>query len=206
MMNVRRLAICLLSVVLLASFSLAQQLTGTLSGTVADSAGAVVPNAKVTMKNAASGDVRTTVSNGSGYFAITAVQPGSYTVSIEAQGFKTWSRTEVGFAQGDNHTLSNIKLEVGNVSETVEIKAGADVVIPDNAEVSTTLNADLIQRHPDRRSRCWRIAQGHARHGANQRLDSGLWIQRQSRRHQQRPGRRVLLERHAAVRRDGLHA
>ena len=148
MMNVRRVATCLLSVVLLASFSLAQQLTGTLSGTVVDSAGAVVPNAKVTMKNAASGDVRTTVSNGSGYFAVTAVQPGSYTVSIEAQGFKTWSRTEIGFAQGDNHTLSNIKLEVGNVSETVEIKAGGDVAIPDNAEVSTTLNADLIQSTP----------------------------------------------------------
>jgi hypothetical protein len=148
MMNLRRVATCLLSVVLLASFSLAQQLTGTLSGTVADSAGAVVPNAKVTMKNAASGDVRTTVSNGSGYFAVTAVQPGSYTVSIEAQGFKTWARTGIAFAQGDNHTLANIKLEVGNVSETVEIKAGADVVIPDNAEVSTTLNTELIQDTP----------------------------------------------------------
>jgi len=138
----------LLVVILLASMCFAQQLTGTLSGTVADSAGAVVPNAKITMKNEASGDIRTTVSNGSGYFSITAVQPGSYTVSIEAPGFKKWERTGVTFAQGDNHTLANIKLEVGNVSETVEIKAGADVVIPDNAEVSTTLNTELIQDTP----------------------------------------------------------
>ncbi len=71
-------AALLLVVILLASTCFAQQLTGTLSATVSDSAGAVVPNAKITMKNDASGDVRTTVSNGSGYFTITAVQPGTY--------------------------------------------------------------------------------------------------------------------------------
>lgn len=139
---------CLLVLFLLGSVSFAQQLTGTLTGTVYDSAGAVVPNAKVTMKNEASGDIRTTVSNGSGYFTITAVQPGSYSVSIEATGFKTWERTGIAFAQGDSHTLANIKLEVGQVSETVEIRAGADVVIPDNAEVSTTLNQQLVQDTP----------------------------------------------------------
>ena len=141
-------ATCLLVLILLASVCYGQQLTGTLTGTVADSAGAVVPNAKVTMTNEASGDIRSSVSNGSGYFAITAIQPGTYTVSIEAPGFKKFQRTGIGFSQGDNHTLSNIKLEVGNVSETVEIKAGADVVIPDNAEVSTTLNTELIQNTP----------------------------------------------------------
>ena len=62
--------------------------------------------------------------------------------------FKTWQRTDIAFAQGDNKSLANIKLEVGNVSETVEIKAGADVVIPDNAEVSTTLNTELIEDIP----------------------------------------------------------
>lgn len=134
--------------VLLASNCLGQQLTGTLSATVSDSAGAVVPNAKVTMKNDASGDIRTTVSNGSGYFSITAVQPGSYSVSIEAAGFKSWNQTGVVLAQGDSRTLPNIKLEVGNVTETVEIKAGADVVIPDNSEVSTTLNTQMIEDVP----------------------------------------------------------
>src|SRR5579864_8840612 len=141
-------AACLLVFLMLGAMCFAQQLTGTLSGTVVDSAGAVVPNAKITMKNDASGDVRTSVSNGSGYFSITAVQPGSYTVSIEAAGFKKWERTGIAFAQGDNHTIANIKLEVGSVSETVEIKAGADVVIPDNAEVSTTLNEQLVQDTP----------------------------------------------------------
>jgi len=141
-------AALLLVLILLASTGFAQQLTGTLSATVTDSAGAVVPNAKVTMKNERSGDVRTTVSNGSGYFTVTAVQPGSYSVTVEAPGFKTWQQTGIVFAQGDSRTLPSVKLEVGQVSETVEIKAGADVVIPDNSEVSTTLNQDLIENVP----------------------------------------------------------
>jgi hypothetical protein len=138
----------LLVLILLASNGFAQQLTGTLSATVSDSEGAVVPNAKVTMKNSASGDIRTTVSNGSGYFSITAVQPGTYSVSIEASGFKTWNQAGIVFAQGDSRTLPNVKLEVGKVTETVEIKAGADVVIPDNSEVSTTLNTEMIEDVP----------------------------------------------------------
>jgi hypothetical protein len=141
-------AALLLVLVLLASNCFGQQLTGTLSATVSDSAGAVVPNAKITMKNEASGDIRTTVSNGSGYFAITAVQPGSYSVNIEAPGFKSWTQTGIVFSQGDSKTLPNIKLEVGKVTETVEIKAGADVVIPDNSEVSTTINTQMIEDVP----------------------------------------------------------
>jgi hypothetical protein len=138
----------ILFVILLASACFAQQLTGTLSATVTDSAGAVVPNAKVTMKNQASGDVRTTVSNGSGYFTVTAIQPGTYSVHIEAPGFKSWDQTGIVFNQGDSRTLPSIKLEVGQVTETVEIKAGADVVIPDNSEVSTTLNESMIEDVP----------------------------------------------------------
>ncbi len=132
--------------VLLASFAFGQQLTGTLSGTTYDSTGAVVPNAKVTMKNEASGDVRTTTSNSSGYFSITAVQPGSYQVSVAAAGFKTWEQGSVVFGEGDSRTMPNIKLEVGQVTETVEIKAGADAVVPlDTGEVSTSLNTEMIE-------------------------------------------------------------
>jgi hypothetical protein len=138
----------LLAFTLLASLCFGQQLTGTLSGTVYDSAGAAIPNAKVTVKNEASGDERTTTSNSVGVFSVTAVQPGSYTVTVEAAGFKAWQQAAITMSQGESHSISNIKLQVGQVSETVEIKAGADAVIPDNAEVSTTLNAGLITDIP----------------------------------------------------------
>ena len=131
--------------VLLASLSFGQQLTGTLSGTVVDSAEAVVPNAQITFKNEASGDTRTTVSNGSGYFSITAIPPGSYSIAIAATGFKTWRQTGIAFSQGDSRRLPNITLQVGEAKEVVEITAGAEVAVPDNAEVSTTLNTRMVQ-------------------------------------------------------------
>jgi hypothetical protein len=134
--------------VLIAALSFGQQLTGTLSGTTMDTTGAVVANAKVTMKNQLSGDTRTTVSNGSGYFSITAVQPGTYTVNVSAAGFKSWEQSGIVFSQGDQRNLPNIALQVGAVNETVEISAGALAVPTDNAEVSTTVSQTLIQDLP----------------------------------------------------------
>jgi len=130
------------------SLGFAQQLTGTLSGTTRDTTGAVVANAKVTMTNQASGDVRSTVSNGAGYFSITAVQPGTYTVAVEAPGFKQWKQDGVVFAQGDNRTLPQIALQVGQVSETVEVTAGALAVPTDNAEISTSVPEHMVDSFP----------------------------------------------------------
>ena len=134
--------------VLLASVGFAQQLTGTLTGIASDSAGAVIPGAKVTLINEASGDPRTTLTNGSGYFSITAIPSGSYTVQVSAPGFKTWEEKNIPFSQGASHSLTNITLEVGGAKETMEITAGALVVPVDNAEVSTTLNATAITDTP----------------------------------------------------------
>jgi hypothetical protein len=134
--------------VLLASFCMGQQLTGTLSGTALDSSGAVIPDAQVSLKNEASGDTRSTVSNGSGFFSITAIPPGSYTVTVTASGFKTWKETGIVFAQGDNRNLPNISLQVGEASASVEVNVGGATVPLDTAEVSTTLEQSLIQNVP----------------------------------------------------------
>lgn len=139
---------CLLAFVSISLPSFGQQLTGTLTGTTMDSTGAVVPNAKITFTNERSGDVRTSVSNASGYFSITAIQPGTYTVSISAQGFKEWKQTGIVFAQGDNRNLPNISLEVGSVTESVEVNASNATVPTDNAEVSATIPEHMINSFP----------------------------------------------------------
>src|ERR1700722_3429442 len=72
------------------SASLAQQLTGTLSGTVYDPSRAVVPNANVVRKNQSSGDTRSAGSGSDGYLVITAVQPASYSITGTASGFSSW--------------------------------------------------------------------------------------------------------------------
>jgi carboxypeptidase family protein len=139
---------CLAVFVSASSLSFAQQLTGTLSGTTKDTTGAVVVNAKITMKNQLSGDMRTSVSNSTGYFSITAIQPGTYTVTITAAGFKEWKEANISFAEGDNRTLPQIALQIGAVTETVEISSGALTVPTDNAEISATIPEDMVNSFP----------------------------------------------------------
>ena len=125
----------------------AQQLTATINGTTTDQSGAVVPNAKVVVKNEASGDTRETVSNGDGYFTVPALRPGSYTVTISATGFNNWEQTGITLSQGDNRTLPNIALQVGQATQQVEVVASSEALAPvDTADVSTTLNTHMVDQ------------------------------------------------------------
>jgi hypothetical protein len=127
----------------------AQQLTGTISGTAYDQTGAVVPNAKVVLKNEASGDERDTVTGNDGHFAITAVQPGSYSITVSAQGFSSWQENGIAMSTGDSRNIPNIKLNVGGSATQVNVVAGADVVVPtDTAEISTSINTQMINDFP----------------------------------------------------------
>ena len=133
---------------MLAPVCFGQQLTGTLSGTIYDSSGAVVPQATVTMRNVASGDTRTSLSNDSGYFTIAAVQPGTYDITVSAKGFRTWQQKAIVFNLGDNRSLAGVKLEVGAASETLEVSSTAVSVPLDNGEISTTLSQRFVEDIP----------------------------------------------------------
>ncbi len=147
-----RLCAKLALVVALLVFALpgmAQQLTGTISGTVFDTAGAAVPNATVDLKNQASGDTRTTVTDSSGHFVITAVQPATYSVSIAASGFRSWQENDIVMNQGDARQVPNIKLQVGGNTTSVEVIGGGAAVVPtDTPEISTSLNEKMINDFP----------------------------------------------------------
>lgn len=128
---------------------IAQQLTGTLSGTVYDRSGAVIPGAQIVLKNEASGDIRTVTADTAGRFVITAIQPANYTINISANGFTTWQENDIVMNQGDARDLPNIKLQIGNVSSQVEVIAGGAAVVPtDTAEISTSLNEKMINDFP----------------------------------------------------------
>jgi len=85
------------------AFSLpAQVQNGQFSGTVLDQSGAAIPNAKITVKNAATGLTQTVTSNQTGSFVVRELPPGQYSVSAQAQGFKT-------------STLTNMNLNAGSI-------------------------------------------------------------------------------------------
>ena len=114
----------MLVLALFTSSALAQQLTGTISGTAYDPGGAVIPKASVVLKNEASGDIRTSVTEGDGHFVITGVQPATYTLTITATGFTTWQENAITMNVGDQRAVPNIKLQVGSSGEKVEVIGG----------------------------------------------------------------------------------
>jgi hypothetical protein len=123
----------------------AQQLTGTLSGIAADQTDARIPGAKVVVKNEATGDIRETKADSAGFFSVTALIPGTYSVTISAKSFATWEENGILLNQGDSRTIPNIHMKIGSESTAVTVISGADAEIPtDTAEVSDTLNNELV--------------------------------------------------------------
>src|SRR6202165_5122534 len=134
-----------LTCLLLTSSAFGQALTGTLTGTVADTTGAIVPGADVTVKNAASGDVRKTVANSDGYFTVAALPTGTYTVSTAGQGLQKSETRDLTFNPGDKRNL-NIVLQVGTATQSVEVLSAQDVVTPvDSGEKSSVLTTKQLQ-------------------------------------------------------------
>src|SRR5581483_5259316 len=112
----RRSVAALASLAMLATAAFGQQLTATLSGTAFDQSQSAIPGATVEVKNQASGDVRKTTTNASGFFTVTALQPGTYTVTISSSGFDSWQQTGIVLNQGDNRAIPNVALKVGGTS------------------------------------------------------------------------------------------
>ncbi len=121
--------------------------TATLSGTVFDSSGAVVPGATITAKNNATASTTTAVSGPDGLFTIPALEPGNYTVTVTLQGFRTAALEDVRLNAG---VPANIKpiLEPGGVAETVVVEAAAEVLQTTQTSVATTLSQQQITRLP----------------------------------------------------------
>ncbi len=94
----------------------AQSIFGSLSGTVTDSNGAVIPDAKVQVQNDSTKITQQLVSNKVGYFSATQLPIGTYSVSVEATGFQKWQGTGIVLNASDVRTLS-ISLKVGAESE-----------------------------------------------------------------------------------------
>jgi outer membrane receptor protein involved in Fe transport len=128
---------------------MAQATTGTLRGTVTDAQGGVVAGAIVTVKNEATGTSTAPIkTTGEGIFEAAALQPGTYTVTVEGTGFKRSVSTNVAVKIGIVNPLA-VVLEAGNVSETVTVTADTQEIIQrDQAQISTTVNTRQVQDLP----------------------------------------------------------
>lgn len=139
------LAIAALLLLFAHTSAFAQNASGSITGTVVDKSGAVVPNAKVVLKNEATNVTRDTVTTGAGVFTFPAVQPGSYTVTVSSAGLQTYEHPGITMTQGANVGLGTVTMDVAKTSQEIEIVGANEALVPtDSPQASTTLNERMI--------------------------------------------------------------
>ena len=101
--------------------------TTSLSGTVTDTSGAIIPGANVAIKNNSTATDYQAVTNESGFFSVPALDPGSYTVTVTLMGFKTAVLNDVRLNAATPGTIK-VALEVGGLEETVVVQGGTEII------------------------------------------------------------------------------
>jgi hypothetical protein len=124
-----------LCVLLLASTAFAQTDRGTITGTVLDPAGAVVPNATIEAKNTATNETYNAGSTGTGNYTLASLPAGTYEISVTAAGFKKYLRPGVTVAVAET-VRADATLEVGATSDTVTVNAESALLKTESAELS----------------------------------------------------------------------
>lgn len=121
--------------------------TGSISGTVLDPKGAVVPGATVVVKSAATNQENTTQTSNDGTFSVPSLTSGRYTATITADGFKQAVVTEIKVDVGKPSSI-NVELEIGSANETVTVVGGGELLQTQSATIGTTLTGRQITDLP----------------------------------------------------------
>ena len=118
-----------------------------LNGTVTDPSGASIPNAKVEAVAPDTGFKRETTTGSSGVYSLGSLPNGSYDLTVSGEGFKTFAMTGVQLSVGQTRTV-NVQLEVGAPTTKVEVRASAQALDSNNAEISTVIRIPAGGGHP----------------------------------------------------------
>ncbi|HLA11363.1 MAG TPA: carboxypeptidase regulatory-like domain-containing protein [Pyrinomonadaceae bacterium] len=136
----------LLTAFCLVPTAFSQSTTATLSGTVEDEKGAVIPGASVVVINIGTRLERQTTTNGEGYFVVTLLPPSTYKVRVENQGFAPVEVQNVVLNVNDRKALQ-IQLKAGNISEQVQV-VGEAPLINESPAVATTIDRTFVSNLP----------------------------------------------------------
>ena len=144
---VSRIAAVVLCLLVLAGVVEAQQATALLTGTIKDSSGAVIPGAKVTLKNSNTNIARTANSNKDGEFLFTLIPIGTYEVEVEQAGFSKYVRKGITLEINQNARL-DVVLQVGTAAQIVEVTGGVTQVDTISDTIGHSVIGETIQRAP----------------------------------------------------------
>ena len=121
-----------------------QTITGSMSGTITDINGGVIAGAAVTLTGEKTADTRTANSDNDGRFTFSALQPGTYSLRIERQGFQTLEQKGVVLSANEKLAVGELKLQPGQVSETVSVTSEGAIVERESSDLTARLTADQI--------------------------------------------------------------
>jgi hypothetical protein len=133
---------------LTATFAHAQITTGTVSGSVKDAQGAIVPGATVTLVSSDRGTTAETVTASTGAFVFPNVNAGTYVIRVTMDGFKTLERPGIVVSPGDRVLVQTLTIDVGSLNETVTVVSEAPVLQASTGERSFTISTESVANLP----------------------------------------------------------
>src|SRR5579884_990754 len=136
-------------VLFLSMFAVGQGIvTGSVSGTVLDPQGAVVPGAKVTAVHIGTNRNFTTATTSAGIFSLRGLPPGAYDVRIQAPNFRTFESKGVQVAVGVDSSLGAVKMELGATAETLTVEGAAPLVETTSDQLTQTFSSQKTESLP----------------------------------------------------------
>jgi len=136
---------CILLALLGSLSSLAQSITGSVGGAITDPSGAAIAGAQIKLRSAATGIERTASTNEAGRFFFASLQPGGYLLEVEAQGFRRLERSGINLSAAETFSVGDLRLEVGQVTDSVEVREQGAVVQTTTAERAGVLTSSQVE-------------------------------------------------------------
>jgi carboxypeptidase family protein len=124
------------------------QVTGTVTGSVKDAQGAVVPGATVTLVSATRATKTETQTNAEGDYVFPNVTAGTYTVRVSLEGFKTIERPDINVSPGDRVSIPALTIAIGALTDTVTVQAESPMIQASSGERSYTVTTDSVANLP----------------------------------------------------------
>jgi hypothetical protein len=137
----------LFSALAISSSAFAQEFRGTISGSVLDPSGAVVPGATVEVQEMTTGAINRTVSDAAGQYVVPFLLPGSYTVTVHASGFEVLTRTGITL-QAQEHPIIDLRLRVGTANQSVTVSGATPLLSQSSATISDVISTASVADLP----------------------------------------------------------
>jgi hypothetical protein len=147
MHSVKRILVLSLAAVLSTGLLIAQSFLGSITGTVQDTSGAVIPGAAVTLNSVSTGQQLNAVTNSAGIYLFSNLNPGVYTVTVSHAGFSQMSSSQITLIAAEN-TRFDAKLQVGTASQTIKVSTTPPALNTENGLLSSSLSTKAMLTMP----------------------------------------------------------